>query len=167
MARKAGGFRTGETTELRAIAGAIAIDSATLSDANYPAVAGKLTGGIDCSGYDTVLIGVEVVVPGTSSMTIEALFFDPDGAVDQKLSRVLLGAPPGITTIGALAAETTGALPGQETQFAELRVFGHPQVFFRVTAVLNSGGTTSSKILGRPGRVRGDRRLNLPFAATP
>lgn len=159
MARRSGQLRTGETTVLRSIAGVIAADSATLSDANYPAVAGVLTGGIDCSGFESVFIGVEVTVPGTSTMTIEALFFDPDGAVDQKLSRLMLGAEPGVTA-GALASETTGALPGVESQYAEIRVFGHPQVFFRVTAVANSGSTTAAKILGRPGRVRGDRRLN-------
>ncbi len=158
MTRKAGSLRTGETTVARSIAGLIAVDNTTLSDANYPSVAGVLTGAIDCTGYDSIFVGTEVAVPGTSTMTIEALFFDPDGATDQKLSRLMLGAEPGVT-VGALASETTGALPGVESQYAELRVFGHPQVFLRVTAVANTTSTTSCKILVRPGRVRGDRAL--------
>lgn len=158
MSRKTGTFRTGETTELRAIAGAITADSGTLSDANFPAA-----GGIDCSGFDTVLVGVEIVAGSSPTMTIEALFYDPEAAVDAKWSRVLLGAAPGVT-LGALGAETTGAL-ASGSQYAELRVFGHSKVYFRVTAVTNAGSTTSSKILGRPGRVRGDRRLNLQSSA--
>jgi len=154
MARKTGCLRTGETTELRAIAGIIAADSATLTDANIPPASG-----IDCSGLETVLVGVEIAVPGTGTMTIEALFYDADQADGARWSRYLLGAAPGVT-LGALAGETTGAL-ANGSQYAELRVFGHSKVFFRITAVANSGGTTSSKILGRPGRVRGDRRLNL------
>lgn len=155
MARKTGCIRTGETTELRAIAGAIAADSATLSDANFP-----IANAINCEGYESIFVGLEIAVPGTATMTIEALFGDPDAATDLKWSRTLLGAEPGVT-VGALAGETTGALLSG-SQFAELRVFGHRYVFLRVTAVTNAGGTTSSKILGRPGRVRGDRRLSLP-----
>jgi hypothetical protein len=115
MARKTGALFTGETIIARsATGGVIAIDSATLSDANYPAVDGKVTGGIDCSGYDTIFVGVEVTVPGTSTMTLEPLFYDPDGAVDAKLSRLLLGAAPGVT-LAALASEATPALPGTNT----------------------------------------------------
>lgn len=154
MARKTGCLRTGETTELRAIAGAIAADSAILTDANLPPA-----NGIDCSGYETILVGVEIAIPGTATMTMEALFYDGDQLDGARWSRLLLGAAPGVT-LGALAAETTGAL-ANGAQFAELRVFGHPKVFLRITAITNAGGTTSSKILGRPGRVRGDRRLNL------
>lgn len=154
MARKTGCLRTGETTELRAIAGAIAVDNPTLSDANIPPASG-----IDCSGYETILVGVEIATPGTATMTLEALFYDADQLDGARWSRLLLGAAPGVT-LGALAGETTGAL-ANGSQFAELRVFGHAKVFLRVAAVANSGGTASAKILGRPGRVRGDRRLNL------
>jgi hypothetical protein len=164
MARKTGGLWTGETTIIRSVAAVLAIDSATLSDVNYPAVAGKLTGAINCEGYDTVFVGMEVTVPGTSTAIIEALFYDPDGATDQKLSRLLLGAAPGVT-LAALAAEVTPALPGTETQFCELRVFGHPQVFFRITTVANTTNTTAYKILARPGRIRGDRRMNMSASA--
>jgi hypothetical protein len=166
MARKSGAIRTGETIVARGAGSGVgaantvlAIDNATLSDANYPAVSGKLTGAIDCTGYDTIMVGLEVDVPGTSTGIIEALFFDPDGAVDQKLSRDMLGAAPGVTAT-ALAAEKTPALPGVASQYAELRVHGHPQVFLRMDTVANTVATTGYKILVRPGRVRGDRALN-------
>lgn len=166
MARKSGAIRTGETIVARGAGSGIgaantvlAIDSATLSDANYPNVSGVLTGAIDCTGYDSIFVGIEVDVPGTSTAILEALFFDPNGAVDQKLSRNMLGAAPGVTAT-ALAAEKTPALPGVESQYAELRVFGHPQVFLRVDTVANAGSTTGYKILVRPGKVRGDRALN-------
>lgn len=154
MARKSGALYARETSVLRTIAGVIAADNATLTDANIPPASG-----IDCSGFDTVLIGVEITGGSSPTMTVEALFYDPDAADGSRWSRYLLGAPPGVT-LAALAAETTGALPSNG-QFVELRVFGHSKVFFRVTAVTNSGSTTAAKILGRPGRVRGDRRLNL------
>lgn len=167
MARKTGALRTSETAVVRGAgtgvgAGAtvLAIDNAVLSDANYPAVAGKLTGALDCSGFNTILVAVEVDVPGTSTAVVEALFYDPDGAVDQKFSRALLGAAPGVTA-AALAAEKTPALPGNASQYAELRVYGHPQVFLRVDTVANTGATTGYKILVRPGQIRGDRSFNL------
>lgn len=166
MARKTGALRTGETTVARAAGssagaapGVIAIDNATLSDVNYPAVANKITGGLDCTGFDTIFVGVEVAVPGTSTMTVEPLFYDPDAPADNHLSRLLLGAAPGVTP-GALASEDTGALPGLNNTWVELRVFGHRQVFLRVKTVANTGGTTGYNILVRPGRVRGDVAIN-------
>ena len=154
MARKTGALSTGETTQLRSISGVIAADSATLTDANIPPASG-----IDCTGLDTVMIGVEITGGSSPSMTIEALFYDADAADGSRWSRYLLGSAPGVTA-AALAAETTGTLLSN-SQFAELRVFGHPKVFFRVTAVANSASTTASKILGRPGQWRGDRKLTL------
>ena len=154
MARKSGALRTGETTIARTIAGAIAADSATLTDANIPP--GQA---IDCSGFDTIFVGVEIVAGTNPSMTLEALFRDADAADGSRWGRYLLGAAPGVT-LGALAGETTGALLSN-SQWAELRVFGHPSVFLRVTAVANSASTTSSLVLVRPGQVRGDRRLNI------
>lgn len=160
MARKSGGLWTGETTVARsASGGVIAADSATLTDANIPPAQA-----LDCAGYDTVLVGVEVTVPGTSTMTVEALFYDPDAADGSRWSRHLLGAPPGVTAVAAPAAETTGALPGTGASYAELRVNGHSKVFLRVTAVANSGATTGYKILARPGAVRGDRAINKKAA---
>ena len=159
MSHTSGVLLTGQTTALRTIGGVIAADSATLSDANYPAVGGVLTGAIDCSGYDSIFVGVEIVAGTGPTMAIEALFYDPNAPADAHLSRLLLGAEPGVT-VGALASEVTPALTS-DNQYAELRVFGHKQVFLRVTAVTNPTSTTSATILGRPGRVRGDRAIAL------
>jgi len=71
--------------------------------------------------------------------------------------RILLGAAPGVTAT-ALAAPTTGALVAG--QAAELRVFGHPLVFLRVTAVANSASTTNMKVLVRGGAPRAKTRRN-------
>ena len=74
--------------------------------------------------------------------------------VEPALER-LLGAAPGVTAT-ALAAPTTGALVAG--QAAELRVFGHPLVFLRVTAVANSASTTNMKVLVRGGAPRAKTR---------
>ncbi len=153
MARKSGALYVGETTILRAATAVIAADSATLTDANIAP-----SSAVDCSGYDTILLGVEITGGSSPTMTLEALFYDPNAADGSRWSRILLGAAPGVT-LGSLAAETTPAL-ASNSQFAELRVFGHSKVFPRITAVTNSGSTTAWAILGRPGRIRGDRSLN-------
>ena len=155
MARKSG-LRTGEITILRELAaGVIAIDNATLLDANIPPASA-----IDCSGLDTVLVGVEIDGGANPTMTVEALFRDAEAADGSRWRRMMLGAPPGVT-LAALANETTGALAftANALQLVELRVFGHRQVFFRVSAVGSTAGTTGARILGMPGRVRGDRQL--------
>jgi hypothetical protein len=154
MARKTGQLRTGETTVARSATAVIAADNSTLTDANIPPAQG-----LDCSGYDTIFVGVEITAGSSPTMTLEALFRDADAADGARWGRYLLGSAPGVTD-GSLAAETTGAL-ASNTQWAELRVYGHPLVFLRVTAVANSGSTTSWKILARPGQVRGDRKINL------
>lgn len=156
MARKTNALFTGEVTELRSISGAIAADSATLTDANIPPASA-----ISCEGLDTVLIAVEVTGGTNPTATIEALFYDENADDGSRWRRMLFGAPPGVTAT-ALANETTGALAytTNALNFAELRVMGHSKVFFRVSAVTNSGSTTAMKILGMPGRVRGDRALN-------
>ncbi len=153
MARNSGSLRTGETTVARSATAVIAADSATLTDANIPAAQA-----LDCSGFDTILVGVEITAGTSPTMTIEALFRDADAADGSRWGRLLLGAPPGVTAT-ALANETTTAL-APNANFVELRVFGHPSVFLRTTAVANATNTTAWKILVRPGRVRGDRVLN-------
>lgn len=152
MTRKTGALFTGETAVLRSASAAIAADSAALTDANIPPA-----DAINCAGLDTVIVGVEITGGSSPTMTLEPLFRDPDAADGSRWGRYLLGAAPGVT-LASLASETTGAL-ASNTQWAELRVFGHPAVFFRVTAVANAGSTTAWKILGRPGRVRGDRKV--------
>ncbi len=156
MARKTG-LRTGELTVLRELAaGVIAAQSTTLTDANYPPAAA-----VDCSGLDTVLVGVEIDGGTNPTATVEALFYDPEAADGHRWRRMMLGAPPGVTP-AALANENTGALAFtvNALQLVELRVFGHSKVYFRVSAVGASGSTTGGRILGMPGRVRGDLRLN-------
>lgn len=155
MARVSGALIVGQTTIVRSASAVIAADSATLTDANIPPAQA-----LDCSGYDTILVGVEITAGSSPTMTIEALFRDADAADGSRWARYLLGAAPGVT-LASLAAETTGAL-APNIQWVELRVFGHPLVFLRITAVANSGSTTAWKILARPGRVRGDRPIQLP-----
>lgn len=145
MARPAA-LSNGQLTAARAIAGVIAADSGTLTDANIDP-----TKAIDCSGFETIFVGVEIAAGANPTATIEALTRDPDAADGSRWKRLLLGAPPGVT-LSALANENTGALDG--TALAELRVHGRSQVFLRVTAVTNAGGTTSMTILAMPGRPR-------------
>lgn len=152
MPRKLG-LNSTEIAILRQATAVIAADNSTLTDANIP-----LAQAMDCSGYDTIFVGVEITGGASPSMTIEALFRDVDAPDGSRWKRLLLGAPPGVTP-GAAANETTAALDG--TSFYELRVFGAKSVFLRVTAVANAAGTTAWKILGMPGRTRGHRSLTL------
>lgn len=157
MARKSGGLFSGEVSILRELpAGVIAADSTTLSDANFPPA-----NGIDCSGLDTIFVGVEIDGGTNPTLTVEALFYDASAADGSRWRRILLGAAPGVT-LGSLANETSGALAftTNALQFVELRVFGHSKVFFRATNAGSATSTTGGRILGFPGRVRGDRRLN-------
>lgn len=148
MARKNGLF-TGEVTVLRSGAAAIAADSATLTDANIdPDEA------VDCTGYDTILVGVEITGGSSPTMTIEALLRDGEAADGSRWKRMTAG----LTFEGTPAVGDTGALDG--TAFVELAVFGAKEVFFRVKAVTNTGSTTAWKILGFPGRTREYRRYN-------
>lgn len=153
MARKTGQLRTGETTVVRSASAIIAADSATLTDANFP-----VAQALDCTGFDTILVGVEITAGTNPSMTLEALFRDADAADGSRWGRMLLGAAPGVTAT-ALANETTAAL-ASNVAWCELRVFGHPSVMLRITAVANAASTTAWKILARPGQVRGDIRPN-------
>lgn len=130
----------------RDISGVIAADSATLTDANFPAASA-----FACSGLDTIIVAVEITAGTNPTATIEALFRDSEAPDGQRWVRILLGAAPGVTAT-ALAAPTTGAL--LNGQAAELRVFGHPKVFLRVSAVTNATSTTNMKILVKPGAVR-------------
>lgn len=149
MARKTGGLFTGlAAAAARTISGAIAADSATLTDANFPAASG-----FSCQGYDTILVGAEIAGGASPTATIELLFRDEEAADGSRWKRLLLGARDGITAIGAVASETTGAL-GANSDFVELRCYGASLVIPRVTAVTNSAGTTSLKILVLPGRQR-------------
>lgn len=154
MARPAGLSNT-QIGSARTIAGAIAIDNATLTDANIPATDGL--GAIDCTGFDTIFVGVEIVAGTNPTATIEALFRDADAADGSRWTRALLGARDGVT-LAALAVEDTGALA--PLTMVELRVYGRPVVFLRVKAVTNSASTTSMKILVMGGKTRNIASLN-------
>lgn len=149
MARKTT-LTPGNVCALRSAASIIVADSGTLTDANIPPSAA-----VDCTGFDSVFVGVEITAGTAPAMTIEALFYDPNAADGARWKRLLLGAEPGVTA-GALAAEDSGALDG--TKLVELRVFGHSQVFFRVVSVANPTSTTAWTILGMCGRRRGEPR---------
>jgi hypothetical protein len=157
MARKSGGLFTGETAVVRSATALLAADNPALTDANIPPAQG-----LDCSGYDTILVGVEIAGGTAPTMTLEPLFRDDDAADGLRWGRLDLGAAPGVT-LAALASEKTPALASNVT-WAELRVFGHPNVFLRIDAAGTPTSTTAWKILARPGKVRGDRGL-MPKAS--
>lgn len=136
------GIQRGLITVVRELTGAIAADSGTLTDANIDP-----TKAVDCSGWDSLLVGVEIDGGTAPTMQVEALFRDsaaPDGL---RWKRLLQGARNGVT-LTALAAEDTGVLDG--TKMVELRLHGHSAVFFRVMAVANATSTTGSRIIVMP-----------------
>lgn len=136
MARLTDALAVRQWTEVRSISGAIAADSTTLTDANFPTSIGY-----DCTGFETVIVKVEVAAGTNPTMTIEALFRDADAADGLRWTRRVNSAGTPLTT---------GALPANAE--CELTVDGHSLVCFRVTAVTNSGSTTSSKVIVRPGK---------------
>lgn len=142
-----GAQRLTSFTIARSASALIAADSSTLTDANIP-----LASAIDCSGYDTILVGAEITGGTNPTMTVEPLFRDSEAADGSRWKRIQLGAPPGVTAT-ALATQNTGAL-AQISDFVEIRVFGHPSVFLRISAVANAASTTAWQILVRPGAVR-------------
>lgn len=148
MARKLGlqALRELAAGVARDVVGAIAVDNASLVDANYP-----VAPAINCAGFDTIMVGVEIVGGASPTITVEALFRDAEAADGARWKRFLLGAKDGITAIATPISEDTGALVPAGA-FAELRVYGHPLVFLRASAVANAGSTTSWKILALPGR---------------
>ncbi len=141
------GLKKGEITIVRELAaGVIAADSGTLTDVNIPPSAG-----VDCSRYDTLFLGVEIDAGSSPTIAIEILVRDELAANGSRWKKMLVGEEEGITA-GAAAVESTGALDG--TKFIEMRVFGMRKVFFRVSAVTNSGSTTGARILAFPGKLR-------------
>lgn len=158
MARKEGLRVGGEPGIARSASAVIAAENASLVDANYP-----VAQALDCSGFDTILVGCEITGGAAPTMTIEALVRDnpsednsvADGA---RWKRMLLGAKEGITAIASPVAEDTGALDG--ASFVELRVFGAKRVMLRIKAVTNAAGTTAWKILAVGGKTRNVASIN-------
>lgn len=128
-----------QVTLARSISGVIAADSATLTDANFP-----VASALDCTGFQSIFVGVEIAGGAAPTATVEALIRDADAADGSRWKRIA-------TTPSAPAVQTTGALPSGE--FMELRVDGR-LVFLRVSAVTNSGSTTNLNILAFPGIPR-------------
>jgi hypothetical protein len=142
-----GSLSASRFAEARVKAGAIAADSATLTDANLPPAEA-----FDCRGYQTVWIGVEITGGTNSTATVEVLVRDEDAPDGARWKRLLVGAPEGVTATSAASAKTP-ALDG--TSLYEVRVEGR-RVFFRIDAVTNSAGTTGLKVLAMPGKPRAD-----------
>lgn len=131
----------------RETSGIIAIDSATLTDANIDP-----TLGLNCWAWDTIWVGVEITLGTNPTATIEPLFRDADAPDGSRWKRRLMGAAPGVTPAVA-TSQSSGAL-GANSDLVEFRVAGSPLVYLRVSAVTNATSTTGLKILVAPGAVR-------------
>lgn len=152
MTRPAG-LNPTQMSAARTISGVIAAESATLSLANFP-----LAQALDCYGYETIFVGVEITAGTNPTATIEVLAYDPDGVASQVWKKLLVGSPPGVTAASA-ASQKTSALDG--TSLCEVRVCGRKQIMLRVDAVTNATNTTAMTILAMPGarRAPGDARI--------
>lgn len=144
MARPAG-LSPLNLAAVRTKAGAIAADSSTLSDANIPPAEA-----LDCSGFQTLWVGVEIAGGTAPTATLEVLVRDDEAADGARWKKLLVGSPDGVTAASAASAKTP-ALDG--TALYEVRVEGR-KVFLRVDAVTNSGSTTSLSILAMGGKPR-------------
>ena len=137
-----GTLTPGLWTKARSATAIIAADNATLSDANYPTAVDPTTGGpIDCTGWDTIIVKVNITAGTGPTMTLEALFRDGQAADQARWARRVNGS--GAITTPAIASDASEA---------ELSVDGWPLVFLRISAVANATSTTAWKIFARPGR---------------
>lgn len=138
----------GTISTVRTGASAIAADSATLTDANIPP-----SSSVNCFGCETVFVGVTITGGTNPTMTLEPLFRSADDADGSRWHRLKVGALSGVNTVAPaqVASQTTNALADDETM-EEVRVFGHSQVFFRISAVANATNTTAWAIRVMPGR---------------
>jgi hypothetical protein len=146
MARPAALSRT-KLAAVRTVSGAIVADSSTLTDTNIPPASA-----VDCRGYQTVWLGVEITGGASPTAAIEVLVRDADAADGARWKKLLVGSPDGVTATAA-ASQKTPALDG--TSLYEVRVEGR-LVFLRIDAVTNSGGTTAISILAMGGKPRLD-----------
>jgi hypothetical protein len=147
MARVTGINSLGQLATVRSATALIAADNATLTDANIPPASA-----FSCIGLESIFVGVEIVGGSSPTMTIEPLFRDADAADGVRWKRLLVGAPPGVTLASAAVQATPALAP--DVQLYELRVYGHPLVFLRISAVANATSTTAWKILAMPGLLR-------------
>lgn len=137
MARKLV-MTTGEVAAVRTVTGApVAADSTTLADATFDPTPDPTTGGaIQCRGFATIWLGVELAGGTAPTVTIEPLVRDEEAA-DQSRWKTVLSAGSVLRT-----SALTGA------SFEEVRVDGG-RVYPRIHAV--TGDPTTVRILARPG----------------
>ncbi len=145
MARPAG-LSVDRLAAVRTISGVIAADSTTLTDANIDP-----DHAINCLGFQTLWLGVEIAGGTNPTATLEVLVRDEDAADGARWKKLLVGAPDGVTLASAASAKTP-ALDG--TALYEVRVEGRAKVFLRVDAVANATSTTGLKILAMGGKPR-------------
>ena len=146
-------FQSGCVYVARSGATTIATDSGTLSDANIPPA-----NGLDCFGYDTIFVGVDITGGSSPTMTIEPLFRDSSDAADgSRWFRIKCGVPDGVTPAAAANLDTGALAPN--ANYTELRVFGCRNVFLYIKAVGSATSTTAWKILVMPGKVRDTSNL--------
>lgn len=117
---------------------AVAADSGTLSDANFPLLANATTGGtIDCRGLATLWVSVEFTGGTNPTIDLDPLIRDEGAADGARWKRLMPGATP------ALFQPT---LDG--AGFVEIQCDGG-KLFPRIKAV--TGSPTGIVILARPG----------------
>jgi uncharacterized Zn-finger protein len=151
MARGTGGFvhavsDYGQGIGARVVAGTIAADAATLTDAFIaPTLA------ISCQQYDTIFVTAEIAGGTAPSVTVEPLFYDKEAADGSRWKRLMVGALPGVPST---VASVQSAVLVNNATMVEMQTFGHPKVFLRVSAVANAPATTGYTVVAMPGRVR-------------
>lgn len=151
-------LQVGRWTQVRAIAGSpIAVDPIGAApnlfvDASYP-----LSAAVDCTGWETVLVGIEIDAGTNPTAVLEMLWRDDDATTDgQRWKQLLQGALEGVT-LAAQAAQVTSALTtGGPPQ--EMRVLGNPFIFPRFKTLGGTGTPTALRILMLPGYPMRGRR---------
>lgn len=132
---------------VRSVTGTIAADPGTLTDALIPP-----TLAVDCHCWDTIFVAADIAGGTAPSVTIEPLFYDSHAADGSRYRRIAVGALPGVDTVATPASQVATLANG--ATMAELMVFGHPQVFLRVSTVANATATTGYTLVAMPGRIR-------------
>ncbi len=149
MARKVC-LMSNEVSAVRTLTGApVAADSDTLTDANFPLLADRTTGGtVDCRLLATLWVSVEFDGGTNPSVELDPLIRDEGAPDGERWKRLLFGGSP---------APAQPLLDG--SGFVEVRVDGG-QMFPRIKSV--SGAPTSVIVLARPGALASSGRGLTP-----
>lgn len=132
-------------TKVRTIAGVIAADSATLTDANIsPDLA------LNCKGFDSIFVRPLITAGTNPSVVLEPLFYDALAADGARWQRIILSPTPGAAPAGVDAVPTTCALGNGQVE--EISTYGFAKVFLRIASVINATLTSNLIILAYPGR---------------